>query len=115
MKAKTKNVFRVVVGIIFMVLGLSSVLSSLPSVIGNTLALEFHFIWGLAFDVAMFFAGLLALLRLKRSTCVVLAVILFVGFAIAAVSSIMANANFFNVVLAGVKAVVAWLFIGCVK
>ena len=115
MKSKTKNVFRVVVGIIFMVLGLSSVLSSLPSILGNVVELEFHFIWGLAFDVIMFFAGLLALLRLKKATCYVLAIILFVGFAIAAVSSLMANAPFFNVILAGIKAVVAWLFIGCVK
>lgn len=115
MKSKTKKVFRVVVSLIFIILGLTSAISSIPALLSGLVNLQFHVIWGFAFDVIMFFAGLLGLLRLKRSTCTVLAVILFIGFAIAAASSIVANAPIFTVIFAAAKAVIAWLFIGCVK
>ncbi len=115
MKSTTKNVFRVVVSLIFIVLGLSSAVAALPGLLGDLADLQFHAIWSFAFDVVMFLAGLLGLLKMKRSTCVVFAVIIFIGFAIAAVSGIAANAPILTVAFAAAKAVIAWLFIGCVK
>ena len=115
MRSATKNVFRVVVSLVFIVLGLTSAVASLPSLLAGLASLEFHVAWGFAFDVIMFFAGLLGLLKLKRATCTVLAVILFIGFLIAAISSVLAVASLPTVVFSAAKAVIAWLFIGCVK
>lgn len=115
MKAVTRNIFRVVVSLIFIVLGLSSAIPGVLGLVANIANIQFHMIWAVAFDVIMFFAGLLGLLKMKRSTCTVLAVILFIGFAIAAASGFMANAGILTVAFAVAKALVAWLYIGCVK
>ena len=115
MKSVKKNIFRVVVSLIFIVIGLSSAIPGALALVGNLANLQFNAAWSVAFDIIMVLAGFLGLLRMKRAACVVFAVIIFIGFAVAAVSGFMANAGIITVAIAAAKAVIAWLYIGCVK
>ncbi len=115
MKKTTRTVFRIVVSLIFIVLGLSSAIPGVMGLISHLPSIELYAILGVAFDIIMFLAGLLGLLRMKRLTCFVFAIIIFIGFAFTAVSGFIANAGILTVCFAAAKALVAWLYIGCVK
>jgi len=117
MKKSTSNVFRIVVGVIFLLLGGIGTAQSVLGILSTTLSCDlvgFGALWGLAINLIMFFAGLLALMKVNKSVCVVLAVILFLGFAVSALSSIMNNAGIWDVAISVAKAVCSFLFIGCV-
>ena len=114
MKAKSRNLLRIIVSVVFIGLGL---LSSIPGVIGIVKALpaiHLYTVLAVAFDVVMFLAGLLGLMKMKKQVCIVLSIILFVGFAVSAVSAILANAGIFDVAFTIAKAVIAWFYIGCI-
>ena len=114
MKAKSRNLMRVIVSLVFIGLGL---LSAIPGVIGILKALpaiHLYAVIAVAFDVVMFFAGLLGLMKMKKQVCIVLSIIIFVGFSVSAVSAILANAGIFDVAFTIAKAVIAWFYIGCI-
>jgi hypothetical protein len=114
MKAKSRNLLRVIVSLVFIALGL---LSAIPGVLGMVKALpaiHLYTVLAVAFDVVMFLAGMLGLMKMKKSVCVVLSIIIFVGFSVSAVSAILANAGVFDVAFTIAKAIVAWFYIGCV-
>ena len=110
-----KNVFRIVVSLIFIIVGLSSAIPGAIALAGDLLHLQFHSALSVAFDVVMVLAGILGLLKMKRAACVVFSVIIFVGFAVATVSGVMANAGVITVAITAAKAVIAWFYIGCVR
>ena len=114
MKSATRNILRVIVSIVFIALGLLSAIPGVLNIIKMLPAINLYSILAVAFDVVMFFAGLLGLLRMKKAVCVVLSVILFLGFAVSAVSAILANAQIFDIIFMAAKAVVAWFYIGCI-
>ena len=117
MKKLTSNVFRIVVGVIFLILGGIGAAQSVMGMLSTTLScnlISFGALWGLGVNIIMFFAGLLALMKVNKSVCIVLAVILFLGFAVNSLSSIMNNAGIWDVAISVAKAVCSFLFIGCV-
>ena len=114
MTAKSRNVFRIVVSIIFIVLGLASGIPALLNLIGNLTSIQFHTVWSLAFDAVMFFAGLLGFLKTNKQVCIILSFVIFIGFAVGAITAIIANAGIWDVAFAIAKAVIAWLYIGCI-
>ncbi len=114
MKSSSRNLLRIIVSVVFIALGLASAIPGVIGILKALPAIHLYVILAVAFDVVMFLAGLLGLMKMKKSVCVVLSVILFVGFAVSAVSAIFANAPILDVVFAIVKAVIAWFYIGCV-
>ena len=114
MKAKSRNLLKIIVSLVFIFLGLASAIPGVLGVLKALPSIQLYAVLAVAFDVIMFFAGLLGLMRMKKSVCIVLSVILFVGFAISAVSAVFANAPILDVALAIVKAVVAWFYVGCI-
>ena len=114
MTAKQKNLYRIVVSLVFIVLGLASGIPALIGIIKGLPSIHLYAVIGLAVDVVMFFAGLLGLLKTNKSVCIMLSTILFVGYAVSAVLSIIDNASFWDVAFAILKAVAAWFYIGCI-
>ena len=114
-KSVKKNVFRIIVSIIFIIVGLGSAIPGAIGLLGNIPNLQLYSVLGVAFDVIMVLAGLLGLFKMKRAVCVIFSVIIFIGFASAAVSGVMANAGVITVAIAAAKAVIAWFYIGCVN
>lgn len=116
MKKQTSNVFRIIVGVVFLIVGglglFYDVLGILSALTNGTLGIGQFF--GAAMNAVMFFAGFLALMKAKKTVCIVLTVILFIGFALNTVRGILANAAILNVALSAAKAVCSFLFIGCV-
>lgn len=117
MDKKTSNIFRIVVAIIFLVFGIIGVYNGvigLLNAISKGFAISFGGVFKLAINGAMLIAGLLALLRCNKNVCIILSVILFIGFAVDAVTGLINNAGVLNVIFSAAEAVCSFLFIGCV-
>ncbi len=104
--ASKKNVTRVIISIIFIAYGISSVFSALDAL----LDLDFAGILGCALGVLMFVTGILGLIRSQIKVCRVLGVIICIlsslDFALALVGGAF-------VVQSLVQALLAWLYFDC--
>lgn len=117
MNKKTSNIFRIVVAVIYILLGIVGIYNGvlgLFDTITDARPISFRVIWHLAVNVAMLFAGLLALKRVNKTVCVVLSIVLFLGFAVNTVSGIIANQGVIDVAISAAETVCSFLFIGCV-
>ena len=99
MKAKTKNILRIVISILYLIWGVGSVILAFKSL----LALDLGGILSAAAGVIMFIAGLLGLLKVKPGVCRICAIITFVLAVVGAILHFSIGAV--------VTAVLAWLFI----
>ncbi len=115
MNKVTRNIFRIIISLVFIVVGLSSAIPASCGIIAHPFDIQIYAVTGLAFDIIMFLAGVLGLFRMKRTACIVFAVIIFVGFTVSAVTGLIGGASVPAVIFAAAKALVAWLYIGCVK
>lgn len=117
MDKKTSNIFRVIVAVVFLIFGVIGVYNGvvgLLKIITNGAAISFGGVWKLAINAAMLIAGLLALLKCNKNVCIILSVILFLGFAVDTVTGLINNAGIWNVAFSAAEAVCSFLFIGCV-
>ncbi len=106
MKKSTKNVWRVVISILYIIWGVAAPLSLLKAIISFDLVA----ILGLAGGVLMLLAGVLGLLKVKVGLCRTFGVIIFLINGMSFVMGILGG-NF--VLTSLVSALLAWLFIIC--
>lgn len=107
MKKATKNVFRIIISIIYIIWGIMGPVSAIKAIMD----LNVPALISATVSVLMLLAGIFGLLGMKKIKCKVFGVIIFVFAAIAVVSALMASGNFVNPLI---TAVLAWLFIICV-
>ncbi len=101
MKKSTKNVWRVIISIIYIIWGALSPLLA----IGALLALDVSALLSAGLGILMLLAGIFGLIGVKKSKCKIFAVIIFI-FAVA-------SAVFAFSVSSVITALLAWLFIIC--
>lgn len=112
MAKKSNSLGRIIVSLIFILLGASSVVTVIKSI----LSLELGAILGCVVGVITFITGILGLLKLNVKLCRILAVIVFivaaVNFVMAiAAGSILVIATWFQLAIA----ILAWYFIIWIK
>lgn len=104
--ASKRNITRVLISIIFIAYGVSSVLLALKAV----LALELAAVLGCALGILMFVTGILGLFRTQIKTCRVLGIIICVLAALKFAMGLAGGA--FQVDLL-VQALLAWIYFDC--
>lgn len=107
MKKTTKNVFKVIISIIYIIWGIMSPISAIKAII----ALDVPALISAGVSVLMLLAGIFGLFGMKRGKCKVFGVIILVFAILAVVSAFTAGAGIVNPLI---TAVLAWLFIICV-
>ena len=107
MKRTTKNVFRIIISIIYIIWGIMGPISAINAIF----ALNVPALISATVSVLMLLAGIFGLIGMKKIKCKVFGVIIFVFAAIAVVSALTAGGGFVNPLI---TAVLAWLFIICV-
>lgn len=106
MKKSTKNVWRVVISILYIIWGVAAPLSLLKAIV----AFDLGAVLGLAGGVLMLLAGVLGLLKVKVGLCRTFGVIIFLLNAVSFVLAIMGGSFALTSL---VSALLAWLFIIC--
>ena len=107
MKRATKNVFRIIISIIYIIWGIMAPISAIQAII----ALNVPALISATVNVLMLLAGIFGLLGMKKVKCKVFGVIIFVFAVVAAVSAFMGGGGIVNPLI---TAVLAWLFILCI-
>ena len=105
MKKSTKSILRVVISIVYIIWGIWSPLSAFKAVV----ALDVSAMISAAVGVLTLLAGVFGLLGLKKNTCKISGVIIF----IVAVLGIVYALPTISITLI-VNAILAWLYILCV-
>ncbi len=104
--ASKKNVTRVIISIIFIAYGISSVFAALDALLN----LDFAGILGCALGVIMFVTGIFGLVKSQIKVCRVLGVIICI---LSALEFALALAGGAFVVQSLVQALLAWLYFDC--
>jgi len=104
MKKSTKGVLRVLISLAYIIWGILSPITALQAI----LALDIGAIVSAAVGIAMLIAGFLGLINVKKKTCRLLGVVLFL-FSVVAVIVSLPGINYQSII----TAVLAWLFIVC--
>lgn len=105
MKKVTKNILRIVISLVYIIWGIMSPITAFQALV----ALDPVALASAAVSVLMLLAGILGLIGVKKATCRVFGVIIFVFALVTAILSVFSGIN----VQAIVTAVLAWLFIVC--
>lgn len=109
MKKGTKNVFRIIISIIYIIWGITSPLSAINAII----ALNVPALITATVGVLMLLAGIFALLGMKKIKCKIFGAIIFVFAAVAVVMAVLGGVGLWGLVNPIITAVLAWLFIIC--
>ena len=104
MKKRTKNVFRIIISIIYIIWGIYSPISALRAIV----ALDIPALISAGVGILMLIAGIFGLLGMKRIKCRVFGIIIFIFSAVAVVTALPAL-SWTSIV----TALLAWLFIVC--
>ena len=104
-KKSTKSILRVVISIVYIIWGIWSPLSAFKAVI----ALDVSAMISAAVGVITLLAGIFGLLGLKKNSCRIFGVIIFLG-AVASIIFAFPTISITSIV----NAVLAWLFILCI-
>jgi hypothetical protein len=107
MKKGTKNVFRVIISIIYIIWGIMSPITAIQAII----ALNIPAIISAAVGVLMLLAGIFGLFGLKKSSCRAFGIVIFVFSLVAVVTAILGAGGIVNPII---TALLAWLFIACI-
>lgn len=111
-KKSNHNLFRIIVSIIYMVLGGFGAISSIQALLAG---FSWSAVLGLAGGLVMFVAGVLGFLNIKPKLCRFLGFIIFVIAAVSLVLTFMASGvaalKVFGTWLLILEAIVAWLFV----
>ena len=102
---------RIVISIIYILLGISSVLSAWDSIVSLDFSMPVYELISTIVGVLMFFSGIMGLAKVKGAVCHLCGVIIFVASATAVVISFMRGG--YNE-MSLVQALLAWLFIVCI-
>lgn len=105
MKKSTKNVFKIIISIIYILWGIMSPITAFQAIV----ALDIPAIIGAAVGILMLLAGIFGLFGLKRNKCRVFGIIIFI-FALVSVFSALPAIAWQPIV----TAVLAWLYIVCI-
>ena len=106
MKKATKNVLRILISIVYIVWGIYSPISAIQAII----ALNLPAIVSAAVGILMLLAGIFGLFGLKKGKCKAFGVVIFV-FAIVSLVLALPIISVNSIV----TAILAWLFILCIK
>ena len=107
MKKGTKNVFRIIISIIYIIWGIMSPITAIQAI----LALNIPAIVSATVGVLMLLAGIFGLFGLKKSKCRAFGIVIFVFALIAVVTAIVGAGGIVNPII---TALLAWLFIVCI-
>ena len=108
MKSGTKNVLRVVISLVYIIWGILSPITAIKAII----ALDIGAIASAAVGVLTLLAGIFGLIGVKREKCRLFGIIIFVASLVAVVLSIVGGGFSVQSVI---TAILAWLFIACLK
>lgn len=108
MKSSTKKILRVVISIVYIIWGLASPIAAWNAI----LALDVAAIISAAVGLITLLAGIFGLTGLKRSTCRLFGVILFILAVLACIPVFLAF-NLWALISNIITAILAWLFIAC--
>ncbi len=102
---------RIVISIIYILLGVSSVLAAWDFIVSLDFSMPVYELISTAVGVLMFIAGIMGLAKVKPAVCHLCGVIIFVASAASVVLSFLRGA-YSDMSL--VQALLAWLFIVCI-
>lgn len=106
-KSTTKNIFRVIISIIYIIWGIYSPLSIIKAV----LALDVGAIIVASVGVITLLAGIFGLIGIKKNKCRAFGIVIMVLSIISIIYSIPMGGISVNSII---NAVLAWLFISCI-
>ena len=106
MKKGTKNVLKIVISIVYIIWGIYSPISAIEAI----LALNIPALVSAAVGILMLLAGIFGLFGLKKGKCKAFGLVIF-AFAIVSVILALPAISVNSIV----TAILAWLFIVCVK
>ena len=106
MKKSTKNIVKVIISIIYIVWGIFSPLTAIKEII----ELDIGGLASATVGVLMLLAGVFGLMGIKKNKCRIFGVIIFVCAIVAVVLELPAI-NITSII----TAVLAWLFIVCIR
>ena len=109
MKKGTKNVFRVVISLIYIIWGIMSPVSAFKAIV----ALDVGAMISAAVGILMLLAGIFGLVGIKKNKQRAFGIIIFI-FSLISLVFVFVNFNFGSIVRSAVTALLAWLFILCV-
>ena len=111
MKKNTKKIINVIISIIYIIWGILSPLSALEAII----ALNVPALASAAVGILMLLAGFFCILGIKKEKCRVFGVIIFICSIISVGLTVMGGFNLTGLIRSSIPAVLAWLFIFCLK
>ena len=106
MKQSTKNVFKVLISIVYIIWGILSPLAAL----GAVLTLNIPAMISAAVGILTLLAGILGLFGLKKDKCRIFGIIIFI-FSLIGVVVALPAINLSSII----TALLAWLFVLCVQ
>ncbi|MCQ2354949.1 MAG: hypothetical protein MJ102_07620 [Clostridia bacterium] len=122
-KKKNKdNIIRIVISIIYIVLGAGSILDTVHTAFGSgsvqktfeiIFAMDLASILTAVVGVIMFIAGIMGLCRINSSVCHTLGVFIFVAAGISLIWTIIEK-NYSGLMTPLVQTLLSWLFIACI-
>lgn len=107
-KKGTKNVFRVVISLIYIIWGIMSPVSAFKAIV----ALDVGAMISAAVGILMLLAGIFGLIGIKKNKQRAFGIIIFI-FSLISLVFVFVNFNFGSIVRSAVTALLAWLFILC--
>ncbi|MDD6260762.1 MAG: hypothetical protein PUA74_06745 [Clostridiales bacterium] len=112
MSASKTNSCRIVISLIYIVMGIDSLIPSIESALRSALELDIIGILTASVGILMLLAGLFGILDVKRGVCRTMGIIIFAVSAFMFVWSLLKGQGYQRDGLIG--AALAWLFIICI-
>ncbi len=114
-KAKTKNIFRTIISIIYLIYGAVTVIRNIGGLLGNLANISA--LLTVAMGVIMFVAGFIALFGGNYKLCRIFGVIIFIVAAVSLVLAVVGGGvlSIQSWIWPAIGAVLAWAFIALIK